>query len=276
MSIFSKSERKMNEAILNNKPEEEWVWVEGFKGMDKDMKCRGHQFQLGRYEVLPDNMDIRICESGFHFCLNLKDVFSYYDIEDGNRFFKVRALVRREDLDKCLGLNGPEKNYTSSLHSISPFSSLNRDKLTSKQLVPLYELTPDEVFSVTDHKDWSLEDKLFAMQNGIKAIDLRNQVKDLIQLGYSKTFAYYIATKTENYELAKAIGSQKDLSMDMKALMILEGNNWSKRRDWIDSFMRSVQTSSQMTDYYTQALIDQALQASVKPPIRQLYKIQED
>jgi hypothetical protein len=263
----------MNEAILNNKPEEEWVWVEGFKGMDKDMKCRGHQFQLGRYEVLPDDMDIRICESGFHFCLNLKDVLRYYGIEDGNRFFKVRALVRKKDLDECLGFNGPEKN---SMYPLLSFSYSNRDKLTSKQLVPLYELTPDEVFSVTDHRDWSFEDKIFAMQNGLKSVDQRNQVKELIQLGYSDTFAYYIVKETGNYELAKVIGSQKDLSMDMKALMILSGDKWSKTQATFDSLMRGVTITTTAADSYVQKLVNESLLTSVKPRQYQLYKIQED
>jgi len=50
--------------------------TKGFKGFDKDFKCRDFQFGEGEtYEVegKPER-----CKHGFHFCENPFDVFSYY------------------------------------------------------------------------------------------------------------------------------------------------------------------------------------------------------
>ncbi len=50
--------------------------VKGFKGFDKDLKCRDFQYEIGKeYE---DKGNIKICLKGFHFCTDPLDVFSYY------------------------------------------------------------------------------------------------------------------------------------------------------------------------------------------------------
>ena len=62
--------------------------MKGYKGMDKDMKCRGMQYEIGKtYHV---DGEIEICKNGLHFCEKLYDVFDYYG-RDGNRFFEVEA-----------------------------------------------------------------------------------------------------------------------------------------------------------------------------------------
>ena len=53
--------------------EEEWIWVKGFKGTDKNMRCKGnYQYELDKQFNLDADVEPVICSKGFHFCKNLK------------------------------------------------------------------------------------------------------------------------------------------------------------------------------------------------------------
>ena len=60
-----------------------------FKGTDKDMKCRGMQYEIGKTEK--SDGAIRCGDKGFHSCEAPFDVLSYYPMRDGNRYFIAEA-----------------------------------------------------------------------------------------------------------------------------------------------------------------------------------------
>jgi hypothetical protein len=61
----------------------------GYKAFDKDLKCRGFQFEIGKtYEI---NGTLTICKNGFHFCKKLSDVFNYYSRNDETRVCEILA-----------------------------------------------------------------------------------------------------------------------------------------------------------------------------------------
>ena len=60
-----------------------------YKGFDKNWKCRGYQYEIGKtYE---HEGKVEACESGFHSCENPLDVLAYYDISSGSKYALVKA-----------------------------------------------------------------------------------------------------------------------------------------------------------------------------------------
>ena len=70
-----------------------------YKGTDKDMKCRGMQYELGKTYESDDA--IRCGSKGFHSCEAPLDVFNYYPPRTGARYFAAEAdgKVDRTDAD---------------------------------------------------------------------------------------------------------------------------------------------------------------------------------
>ena len=60
----------------------------GYKATDKDMKCRGFQFELGKW--FEHEGELVECQSGFHFCEQPSGPWAYYP-DPGTRIFKVEC-----------------------------------------------------------------------------------------------------------------------------------------------------------------------------------------
>lgn len=82
-------------------PEDEYEWIDGVKGFDKDLKCRGYQYEIGRTESLAEGEEEKngACGgvgNGFHFCTTKEDVLkhTFYD-SDSSRYCKVRGYVKK-------------------------------------------------------------------------------------------------------------------------------------------------------------------------------------
>ena len=71
---------------------EEKEIIRGYKGFDKNLKCRDFQYEIGK-EYFTDKAVA--CETGFHFCENPFEVLSYYspcyDTGTLNRFCEVEG-----------------------------------------------------------------------------------------------------------------------------------------------------------------------------------------
>ena len=65
------------------------------KGMDKDMKCRGFQFEIGKEYKIEHEGEIELCsDTVFHYCDSLQKVHAHYSCNEKelNRFFEIEVL----------------------------------------------------------------------------------------------------------------------------------------------------------------------------------------
>lgn len=192
----------------------EWIWIDGYKGTDSEMRCRDYQYILGEIHEMPEDAEIRECHNGFHLCKELKNVFRYYSLGRGNRFFKVRALVRVSDFIGTCEKTG------------EPFSGRGRDdKFVAKSIQFISEVSMDEIFAehpcADEMKTWTTEEKQLAIECGINDVKRERRINELISLGYARPVAEYLMNMRLD-EVAVIFGSQTDISIETRMAFILE------------------------------------------------------
>ena len=218
---FEKKEKEIEEMKKNS----EWVWVEGYKGTNADMTCDGYQYELGVQHDMPEDVEINVCDSGFHFCPELRDVFDYYKPMEGNRFFKVKALVRKYDLDTI-----KEIQSSPSLCFAYAFGGMSGDKLTSKSIVFIEEVSTEELYPLVRKKydipeGWSDEDVKWVIKTSINEVRNKFNRKMLIEDGYSDLVVKYIIMHCgqSTIDRAHALAHMEGVSADVKAMCIFAG-----------------------------------------------------
>lgn len=179
-SVF-KCETKEEE---KNKSEEEWVEVEGYKGVTEDLKgYSGFQYEIG--VTYHHDGPVILCESGFHFCLTLENAISCTSIR--YRFFKVKAITRKYYVDR------------------------GEYKLAANSITLLEEIPIEEVFKASKsiQTDFNNNFSLFKKyrENDINYWALMKEyiISELINCGYSETFALI-------YYMKKVDRTKQDLS----------------------------------------------------------------
>lgn len=64
--------------------------MKGYKVFNEDWTCRDFKYEVGKTYLMPA-VDLKFCESGFHFCTELKDCFQYYVMDLNNKVAEVEA-----------------------------------------------------------------------------------------------------------------------------------------------------------------------------------------
>ena len=76
--------------------------MKGYKAFDKNLKCRGMQYEIGKvYEM--DETPIP-CDRGFHFCKTIADCYGFYPMCEDTRICEVEAtgdVATDDDVKYC-------------------------------------------------------------------------------------------------------------------------------------------------------------------------------
>ena len=81
--------------------------MKGYKGFDKDFKCKDLQYEVGK--TFTHTGEVLLCSSGLHFCENPLDVLRYYQPAT-SRYAEVEAEGVSENKED------DSKRVSSSLH----------------------------------------------------------------------------------------------------------------------------------------------------------------
>ena len=66
----------------------------GYKAFKYDMRCIMFQYEVGKTYTMDEN-EVKLCESGFHFCIVPIDVLKYYD-DKSSKFAIIKATGKIE------------------------------------------------------------------------------------------------------------------------------------------------------------------------------------
>ena len=131
---------------------EETITIKGieviaYKGMNSDMTCRGFQYEIGK-SYKTDK--VKLCECGFHACLNPRDVLDYYSQSIKSRYFKVKLSG---EITKC---------------------DFDDTKVTATEITILEEITIDELNNIAEW--WKHENVLDLLyySDGFAKVKRRN------------------------------------------------------------------------------------------------------
>ena len=134
-------------------PADEWIEIIDYKGMDENMRCRdGFQYKLGGTYIITEPSTVEVCKNGYHLCKLPEETFFYYNDFLRNRYFKVRAIVRKKDLDEYDGkiaakeIEILEELTTEKIYeSISQSRYINDNSISLEDFIRFRFMTNEEI-----------------------------------------------------------------------------------------------------------------------------------
>ena len=107
--------------------------MKAYKGFDKNLQCRGFQYEVGKTYTMPEGEDVELCKKGFHACLNIIDCFKYYEPAK-SRYCEVEIEDVSSEID-------------------------NDSKRVARTITIVRELTLDEVHDISSEQQQQQENE---------------------------------------------------------------------------------------------------------------------
>ena len=73
--------------------------IKSYKGFDKNLSCRGFQYEVGKTYEMPEE-DVEVCEMGFHACESPLEVLDYYFFDDNCEIARFCEVEQSGKIDK--------------------------------------------------------------------------------------------------------------------------------------------------------------------------------
>lgn len=231
MDILKTSYEKQQEFMVEpKKTDEKYIWVEGFKGTQEDMCCTvtyqkvygfsvNHERKTEQYELnVPKILECEptVGKNGFHFCKDLDSVFRYYPFDFHNRYFKVKALVKKEEYNNKFYFNFAAKEIILYEEVHPEYEEVKQYlKCTSKRYHEPYQFTKKDFEGVKEIGKERYFKKKF--------------ISELVKLGHSHLLSELvveqcscdIAYMKHIIDIAMAL-KEEGISRDMTAYILLE------------------------------------------------------
>ena len=169
-----------------------------YKAMNKNMSCRGFQYKIGGIYELPKDVELEICQRGFHFCDILSSCFKYY--------FKDECIICEvEPLGKVIHSEHENKLVTDKIKIVR---QLSNEEIEKEQYIIQdgIEMVGFSAFcgcidlkkinipnSVTYIGDWC-----FAYCTDLKEINIPNSIT------YIGTYAFYNCISLKSISIPNA------------------------------------------------------------------------
>ena len=198
--------------------------IQGFKGYDKNFKCRDMQYEIGKdYET--KEKPVRCTKHGYHFCTNPFDVFGYYPPSQ-SRFGEVTGSgdVSADESDTKVAVSKIHIGAEISLHDF-----------ITKGIKFIFEKT-----TLTKEKT-NTESKLQASNSGYSGA--------AFSVGYNSS-----SETTGEESIACAVGINNKAKGDLGCWLVLseykEGNNYTWHLKYVKSVLVDGKKIKANTFYY--------------------------
>ena len=207
--------------------------IQGFKGYDKNFKCRDMQYEIGKdYET--KEKPVRCTKHGYHFCTNPFDVFGYYPPSQ-SRFGEVTGSgdVSADESDTKVAVSKIHIGAEISLHDF-----------ITKGIKFIFEKT-----TLTKEKT-NTEPKLQASNSGDSGAASNSGDR-----GAAFSVGYNSSSETTGEEsIACAVGINNKAKGDLGCWLVLseykEGNNYTWHLKYVKSVLVDGKKIKANTFYY--------------------------